>query len=100
MKRGGKKLFDLVLHTPPGYKRLGYTTLAPNNQSGQGSQRRPPCTLSLTTDLPSRATQAADGWRGQTDVRKAGAIFIPHLLKLSEGYVAILYQMKVGRTVL
>lgn len=45
--RGKKSVLDLIFHTPASYKRLSYTTLAPNNQPGKGSQKRRN-TLSLT----------------------------------------------------
>lgn len=55
---GGKKkksVLDLIFHTPASYKRLSYTTLAPNNQSGKGSQNDEiPCHL-----LPDLFSQVA-----------------------------------------
>ena len=52
---GGKSVLDLIFHTPASYKRLSYTTLAPNNQSGKGSQNDEiPC--HLLPDLFSRVT--------------------------------------------
>lgn len=45
-ERGGSVL-DLIFHTPASYKQLSYTTLAPNNQAGEGSQKGRN-TLSLT----------------------------------------------------
>lgn len=53
-EEGGKEsVLDLIFHTPASYKRLSYTTLAPNNQSGKGSQNDEiPC--HLLPDLFSR----------------------------------------------
>lgn len=56
--RGKKKksVLDLIFHTPASYKRLSYTTLAPNNQSGKGSQNDEiPC--HLLPDLFSGVTR-------------------------------------------
>lgn len=36
---GGESVLDLIFHTPASYKRLSYTTLAPNNRPGKGSQK-------------------------------------------------------------
>lgn len=44
---GGGSVLDLIFHTPASYKQLSYTTLAPNNQAGEGSQKGRN-TLSLT----------------------------------------------------
>lgn len=44
---GGGSVLDLIFHTPASYKQLSYTTLAPNNQVGEGSQKGRN-TLSLT----------------------------------------------------
>lgn len=55
-RRRKKSVLDLIFHTPASYKRLSYTTLAPNNQSGKGSQNDEiPC--HLLPDLFSRVTR-------------------------------------------
>lgn len=62
-----KSVLDLIFHTPASYKRLSYTTLAPNNQSGKGSQNDEiPC--HLLPDLFSRVTPAGErGEEGRTE---------------------------------
>ena len=77
-----KSVLDLIFHTPASYKQLSYTTLAPNNQSGKGSQNDEiPC--HLLPDLFSRVTRAGgrreergeeDG--GGKDVREEGGVII------------------------
>lgn len=55
-KKKKKSVLDLIFHTPASYKRLSYTTLAPNNQSGKGSQNDEiPC--HLLPDLFSGVTR-------------------------------------------
>ena len=68
-REGGKKksVLDLIFHTPASYKQLSYTTLAPNNQSGKGSQNDEiPC--HLLPDLFSRVTRAG----GRREERRGG----------------------------
>lgn len=64
---GGKKsVLDLIFHTPASYKRLSYTTLAPNNQSGKGSQNGEiPC--HLLPDLFSGVTRRREEERRRQD---------------------------------
>lgn len=55
-----KSVLDLIFHTPASYKRLSYTTLALNNQSGKGSQNDEiPC--HLLPDLFSGVTREEGG---------------------------------------
>lgn len=59
-KKKKKSVLDLIFHTPASYKRLSYTTLALNNQSGKGSQNDEiPC--HLLPDLFSGVTREEGG---------------------------------------
>lgn len=61
-----KSVLDLIFHTPAIYKRLSYTTLALNNQSGKGSHNDEiPC--HLLPDLFSGVTR-----RGEEEEREGG----------------------------
>lgn len=70
-ERGKKSVLDLIFHTPASYKRLSYTTLAPNNQPGKGSQNDE-IPRHLLADLFSGVTRRREKKETERDAEERG----------------------------